>query len=405
MSRPSEVSPQSTHYVYTFLADHDDDVDPRASPVTPMTTVTATTAAADDTDRDYPSVSPYSPAADDDSDCERGMPHSARSSRTSRASSAVSTPALFLRSLDRSHRIDIKPAATEDDTDSDQVTPDSVDCLIDKSIDLKATTDLDDLATATDSDEHTKGCCKRVQWRRVLVRLAIAIVSLTLVLTAVAIVSRANARAHFRVLSDTIAHASYVQCSSPDSHEACEQADPQLLDEQNTYMMVASSSQEEHCDIHPSEALFLGTVFVSLAHKDMTLMDDILNGAHVVVRYDPKFPQYFGWYYRFFTTMQDAYTRTSSHRSSSPQYGIPEGAVLKTLLVGEQPDSPTLDSWFQLEGAQWNPLHAPLSSVMHILNYLQYKLTNRQVGPLGTSEHTDSNPVFVDFRPANTPSS
>jgi len=66
-------------------------------------------------------------------------------------------------------------------------------------------------------------------------------------------------------------------------------------------------------------------------HVDsLTLMSEILRGAHIVVEEDH------GAFYSWFTQMQDSYRRTSSHRSIVPMYGIDEGSVLRTILTGKQ---------------------------------------------------------------------
>jgi len=120
-------------------------------------------------------------------------------------------------------------------------------------------------------------------------------------------------------------------------------------------------------------------------------------GAHTVVDNDG------GWYHDFFTRLKGAYPRMSSHVSVLQQYGVPEGSTLETLLTGglraSSAESGGVETWFQLEGAQWNPFHRPWQSVLHMLNYVQYKLTGRNVGPLGTSKYTDRDPLVVPFTP------
>ncbi|CAM9496611.1 unnamed protein product [Hapterophycus canaliculatus] len=55
------------------------------------------------------------------------------------------------------------------------------------------------------------------------------------------------------------------------------------------------------------------------------------------------------------------------------------------------------DSWFQLEGAAWRPFRHPIDAVRHGFNFMQYKLRQSQVGPLGKSSHTDLQPMMVTF--------
>jgi hypothetical protein len=130
----------------------------------------------------------------------------------------------------------------------------------------------------------------------------------------------------------------------------------------------------------------------------------------------------------FISHLQRAAKRASSHRSVAPQYGVPEGKLLRvsgeakseraslfsrarflpldrrradgwcaqTVLVGEA-DKTTHDTWFQFEANPWDPWHLPLDSFMHMFNYLQYLFTGYQIGPLGSSNHTDSNPLAIEY--------
>lgn len=70
----------------------------------------------------------------------------------------------------------------------------------------------------------------------------------------------------------------------------------------------------------------------------LTLMSEILRGAHIVVEEDR------GAFYSWFTHMQDSYRRTSSHSSIVPMYGIDEGSVLRTILTGKERPCPALPS-------------------------------------------------------------
>lgn len=51
----------------------------------------------------------------------------------------------------------------------------------------------------------------------------------------------------------------------------------------------------------------------------------------------------------------------------------------------------------QFEGAGWDPFRRPFESFLHALNFIQYRITGRQVGPLGTSAFTDQRPVQLHF--------
>merc|ERR1712083_570328 len=75
-----------------------------------------------------------------------------------------------------------------------------------------------------------------------------------------------------------------------------------------------------------------------------------------------------------------------------PQFGIPEGKIINTVLIGTLGAK---DTWFQLEGAQWDPFHDVPNSVKHCIDWAMYFLSGRQMGPLGSSIYTDKNPLIV----------
>ncbi len=54
-------------------------------------------------------------------------------------------------------------------------------------------------------------------------------------------------------------------------------------------------------------------------------------------------------------------------------------------------------TWFQFEGAGWEPFNKPFESFLHAVNYIQYRVTGKQVGPLGVSAFTDRRPIRLRF--------
>lgn len=137
-------------------------------------------------------------------------------------------------------------------------------------------------------------------------------------------------------------------------------------------------------DLHPAENLLFGFLFRQVADNTELHMREILSGANIA------FPDPEHNFYNFLSNLDGAQKRISSHRSDSDQYGIPEGRVVHTLLVG----TTGRKTWLQLEGASWAPFSAPISETIgHSLDTIQYFFTQRQVGPLGTSRHTDNNPL------------
>ncbi|KAG9416562.1 hypothetical protein AC1031_000961 [Aphanomyces cochlioides] len=138
------------------------------------------------------------------------------------------------------------------------------------------------------------------------------------------------------------------------------------------------------------ERELLGTLFTQVLNRQRKLMMEVVKGAHVIIENDN------GRFYELFKTISsDTYSRISSHYSNDVQYGVPQGALLDTLLTGTTSAN---DSWFQFEGANWDPFQRPVDSFLHCLNYIEYKIRGVQVGPLGTSSHTDRNPLRIPFR-------
>ncbi|OQS02623.1 hypothetical protein THRCLA_05027 [Thraustotheca clavata] len=147
--------------------------------------------------------------------------------------------------------------------------------------------------------------------------------------------------------------------------------------------------QVRNVDTIAVERIILGTLYTQLVNKHGKVLMEIMKGAHVIVENDQ------GRYYELFKNIScTTYSRISSHYSIDVQYAVPQGPLLDTLLTGR---TVTNDSWFQFEGANWDPIDRPIDSMLHVLNYVEYKIRGVQIGPLGTSKHTDRNPLLIPF--------
>lgn len=163
-----------------------------------------------------------------------------------------------------------------------------------------------------------------------------------------------------------------------------------------TFFLDVPDAEARPLDLRTPEEELLGTLFCRLVNHSTPLMGDILRGAHMEVHNDG------GWYYDVFTRLKGAYPRTSSHNSILQQYGVPEGSTLETLLTGQHRGRPAGQpsvTWFQLEGAAWDPFRHPATSVVHMLNYFQYIITGLNIGPLGDSKYTERNPLVIPYAP------
>jgi len=172
---------------------------------------------------------------------------------------------------------------------------------------------------------------------------------------------------------------SSVLCQVPIRH-------PRFLPHLSTCALELGSKNDTKFDLRSAENVLLGFVFGMLLHRDLELMEEILSGAHVCFEDPGRF------IHSLLVHLPGAYHRRSSHRSTSLQVGIKEGRVLHTILIGTDPHGVT---WFQLEGSPWDPKHSLWKSYNHILDCWLYFLTGRQMGPLGTSRHTDRNPLHL----------
>ncbi|CAJ1352859.1 unnamed protein product [Effrenium voratum] len=139
----------------------------------------------------------------------------------------------------------------------------------------------------------------------------------------------------------------------------------------------------------PEKAL-LGFMWIQVARRDVNVMREILCGAHLVLLRD-RLQRLHGNLssYDLLRNWPGAYKRMSSHRSDREQYGIPQGQILHTILLGDLGGH----TWFQFEG---NGVDGVLSFIMHMCNYFEYKITGRNIGPLGTSKYTDQSPLLIN---------
>ncbi|GMI12815.1 hypothetical protein TrVE_jg961 [Triparma verrucosa] len=116
---------------------------------------------------------------------------------------------------------------------------------------------------------------------------------------------------------------------------------------------------------------------------------EIVKGAHVVVKGDS------GAYYEWLKDMDGLQKRSSSHFSVKQQYALKMGKTLQTLLFGINHDG---DTWFQLEGREVSGWKGNwVDSSIHIINFVEYKISGNNVGPLGSSRWTESEPLYSLF--------
>jgi hypothetical protein len=123
----------------------------------------------------------------------------------------------------------------------------------------------------------------------------------------------------------------------------------------------------------------------------------VLQGAHVIVGDDELYERW------IFPTSR---RRMSSHHRSvdkarTPDYGL-DGPLVRESLHGKA----EVGTWVQLERTkatfQWGKLPT-WSDVVHIRDYILYRITGKNVGPWGLSAHVDTRPMLL--RPPNATAS
>lgn len=152
-----------------------------------------------------------------------------------------------------------------------------------------------------------------------------------------------------------------------------------------TCSLVVSADDDVSFDLGPSRRNLLGWLYLQLLQNNTDNLKEVLRGGHVAVTDANRST------YNFITQLPGAYVRHSSHKSDSKQYAIKEGRFLSTILMGHWKGR----CWFQFEGAPWAPGTYPLLSFFHLLDYYEYRVTSRNVGPFGTSWHTDRHPLVL----------
>lgn len=151
----------------------------------------------------------------------------------------------------------------------------------------------------------------------------------------------------------------------------------------------------KHHSGHPFEINFLLTLLKKLPLKfeDNVLssqaLEEALKGGHL--RFDDNGSLYAELVEKF---KQGIKARYSSHASCQTQYSF-SGLVLKEVLFGVYEDSTNKKrmTWLQMEKHSTTTL---MNLTLHMIDYLVYKVSKKNIGPCGSSIHTDSNPLIIN---------
>ncbi|MDR3624601.1 MAG: hypothetical protein P4L16_05630 [Chlamydiales bacterium] len=112
---------------------------------------------------------------------------------------------------------------------------------------------------------------------------------------------------------------------------------------------------------------------------------EFLKGAHLC--FDDG-----GKCYQTLCNETNKHTRISSHKSSNQQYSI-RGDIVKEALFGTIIIDGKTCSWIQLEKDPANK--NPICLADHFISYMKHLRTGKNIGPYGTSAHTDAQPLLL----------
>jgi hypothetical protein len=137
-------------------------------------------------------------------------------------------------------------------------------------------------------------------------------------------------------------------------------------------------------------------VMSDLVARGMSIPDlvSLLQGAHVLVGDDALYER---WIFPTSRRRMSSHHRTVD-KKVTPDYGL-DGPLVRESLHGKA----AVGTWVQLERTkatfQWGKLPT-WSDVVHIRDYVLYRITGKNVGPWGLSAHVDTRPMLL--RPPNT---
>jgi hypothetical protein len=119
------------------------------------------------------------------------------------------------------------------------------------------------------------------------------------------------------------------------------------------------------------------------------ILEEILKGAYL--RFEDNGEFYNKLVHLFHINLQK---RRSSHHSYVQQYSF-SGPIVKEILFGVSKDEKgTKTTWIQFERHDTN---TPVNLILHLGDYFIYKWTGKNIGPYGSSNYTESNPLVVSF--------
>ncbi|MFJ1269403.1 hypothetical protein ACD661_12625 [Legionella lytica] len=150
---------------------------------------------------------------------------------------------------------------------------------------------------------------------------------------------------------------------------------------------METSSEEINFLLRLIASLHLNSDYETDPVRTQEILQEILNGGHLNWEDDGKF------YEELVKNFNSSINRRiSSHHSVVQQYSL-SYPISKEVLFGVKEDSEGRKrTWMQFEKHDTKNL---LNIILHLIDYIKYRITGKNIGPFGSSEHTDSNPLVV----------
>lgn len=157
------------------------------------------------------------------------------------------------------------------------------------------------------------------------------------------------------------------------------------LEQSNDWEFREAIEDALHSEVGYDEAEVIQDILQLFADKYS--FRHVLEGAHVRINDN-------GFYYAKWESLPSARARISSHPSVEglDQYGI-AGPISHEILFGIIEVEGVIMTFFQWENTPW--AEGWKNRLGHTLDAVQYIFTRKNIGPYGTSVHTDKNPILL----------
>jgi len=132
---------------------------------------------------------------------------------------------------------------------------------------------------------------------------------------------------------------------------------------------------------------------------------EIFKGAYIIIKNDDSY------FYNKWKKLSTKYAVTSSHSSIKKQFAISSGTLGKysknkegfQILIGVTDKFDKNSTWLQIERSALfhkNDVGKGLVNlVYHMMDFVTYKITDKNVGPNGNSKYTEKKPLTVILYP------